>query len=101
MIVVIVDKEYYSYCNSQIGFKQGLEMLNIFKSYSAKSSLLDDFGFYENQEKTLNAKKNYKSATLRHKEDDFTVSSLSCSHTRIHHCYCNQFVERICLNCCH
>ncbi|XWS40393.1 hypothetical protein CRYUN_Cryun18bG0137400 [Craigia yunnanensis] len=56
----------------EIGLKQGLEMLNIFKSYSAKSSLLDDFGFYENREKTLNAKKNYKSATLRYKEDDFT-----------------------------
>ncbi|XVE94190.1 hypothetical protein REPUB_Repub01dG0260400 [Reevesia pubescens] len=56
----------------EIGLKQGLEMLNIFKSYSAKTSLLDDFGFYENREKTLNAKKNYKPATLRYKEDDLT-----------------------------
>ncbi|KAL4356664.1 hypothetical protein AHAS_Ahas09G0109300 [Arachis hypogaea] len=34
-----------------IELKQGLEMLNIFKSYSTKTSLLDDFDFYENSEK--------------------------------------------------
>ncbi|XP_021286677.1 uncharacterized protein LOC110418312 isoform X1 [Herrania umbratica] len=62
----------YSRDTQEIGLKQGLEMLNIFKRYSAKSSLLDDFGFYENREKTLNAKKHYKPATLRNKEDDFT-----------------------------
>lgn len=56
-------------------------MLKIFRRYSAKSSLLDDFGFYENREKTLNAKKNYKSAAIRQKEDDLAVSSLSFSHT--------------------
>ncbi|XWS55317.1 hypothetical protein CRYUN_Cryun10bG0164600 [Craigia yunnanensis] len=59
-----------------IGLKQGLEMLNIFKSYSAKSSLLDDFEFYENREKTLNTNKNYKSATLRYKEDDLTKQTI-------------------------
>ncbi|XP_022748688.1 uncharacterized protein LOC111298199 isoform X2 [Durio zibethinus] len=62
----------FSRDTQEIGLKQGLEMLNIYKSYSAKSSLLDDFGFYENREKTPNAKKNYKSATLRYKEDDLT-----------------------------
>ncbi|XWS67476.1 hypothetical protein CRYUN_Cryun04dG0009700 [Craigia yunnanensis] len=62
----------YSRDTQEIGLKQGLEMLNIFKSYSAKTSLLDDFGFYENREKTLNAKNNYKSATLRYEEDDLT-----------------------------
>ncbi|XVE48559.1 hypothetical protein DITRI_Ditri01bG0011400 [Diplodiscus trichospermus] len=61
----------------EIGLKQGLEMLNIFKNYSAKTSLLDDFGFYENREKTLNAKKNYKSATLRYKEDDLIKQTKS------------------------
>ncbi|XVF00573.1 hypothetical protein REPUB_Repub04eG0011900 [Reevesia pubescens] len=62
----------YSRDTQEIGLKQGLEMLKIFKSYSAKTSLVDDFGFYENREKTLNAKKNYKSAALRYKEDDLT-----------------------------
>ncbi|KAK8699861.1 hypothetical protein V6N13_018271 [Hibiscus sabdariffa] len=56
----------------EIGLKQGLEMLNIFKGYSEKSSLLNDFGFYENRERTLNAKKNYKSGTLGYMEDDST-----------------------------
>jgi hypothetical protein len=31
-------------------------MLNIFKSYTAKTSLLDDFNFYENRVKSLNSK---------------------------------------------
>lgn len=64
----------------QIGLKQGLEMLKIFKSYSAKTSLLDDFTFYENQEKSLSGKKN--KATLRMEfpkaeedADDFPVST--------------------------
>ncbi|GMY05064.1 YTH domain-containing protein ECT1 isoform X1 [Fagus crenata] len=36
----------------EVGLKQGLEMLSIFKSYTAKTSLLDDFKFYENREKS-------------------------------------------------
>ncbi|XP_068339879.1 YTH domain-containing protein ECT1-like isoform X2 [Pyrus communis] len=49
----------------EIGLKQGLEMLNIFKSYTAKTSLLDDFTFYENREKSLQAKRSNKPATLK------------------------------------
>ncbi|KAK8530097.1 hypothetical protein V6N12_060853 [Hibiscus sabdariffa] len=56
----------------EIGLKQGLEMLNIFKGYSEKSSLLNDFGFYENREETLNAKKSHKSGTRGYREDDLT-----------------------------
>ncbi|KAL5566423.1 hypothetical protein UlMin_029587, partial [Ulmus minor] len=48
----------------EIGLKQGLEMLNIFKSCTAKTSLLDDFEFYENREKTLHIKRGNKPATL-------------------------------------
>lgn len=40
----------------QIGLKQGLEMLGIFKSYAAKTSLLDDFNFYDNRVKSLLSK---------------------------------------------
>jgi len=32
-------------------------MLNIFKNYSAKTSLLDDFDFYENREKLFRSQK--------------------------------------------
>ncbi|XP_058097704.1 YTH domain-containing protein ECT1-like isoform X2 [Magnolia sinica] len=35
----------------EIGFSQGLEMLDIFKNYPAKTSILDDFVFYEDGEK--------------------------------------------------
>lgn len=33
-------------------------MLNIFKSYCAKTSILDDFGFYENRQKAMQEKRN-------------------------------------------
>ncbi|XP_024169907.1 YTH domain-containing protein ECT3 isoform X2 [Rosa chinensis] len=49
----------------EIGLKQGLEMLNIFKTYAPRSSLLDDFNFYENREKSLQAKRSSKPATLK------------------------------------
>ncbi|KAJ6711493.1 hypothetical protein OIU79_007854 [Salix purpurea] len=48
-----------------VGLEKGLEMLNIFKSYSAKTSILDDFNFYENREESCKTKKSNKPATLR------------------------------------
>ncbi|GAV90208.1 YTH domain-containing protein [Cephalotus follicularis] len=56
----------------EVELKQGLEMLNIFKNYSAKTSLLDDFSFYEDRERTHDKKSN-NPATLRmetYKDDD-------------------------------
>ncbi|XP_042413747.1 YTH domain-containing protein ECT1-like isoform X1 [Zingiber officinale] len=41
----------------EVKFPQGTEMLNIFKSYSAKTSILDDFGFYENRQKAMQEKR--------------------------------------------
>ncbi|XP_012842313.1 PREDICTED: YTH domain-containing family protein 3 [Erythranthe guttata] len=41
----------------EIGLKQGLEMLSIFKNHSGKKSLLDDYSFYEKREKELKAKR--------------------------------------------
>lgn len=46
----------------QIGLKEGMEMLNIFKSYSEKTSILDDFNFYEKREKLLKTKRSTKPA---------------------------------------
>lgn len=37
-------------------------MLNILKNYSEKTSILDDFNFYENREKLLKAKRSSKPA---------------------------------------
>lgn len=69
----------FVFYNFQIGLKQGLEMLNIFKSYTAKTSLLDDFIFYEDREKSLKAKRSSKPATLKmetYDNNDITVSSV-------------------------
>lgn len=41
----------------QIRFKQGMEMLNIFKNHTRKTSLLDDFMYYENRQKILQEEK--------------------------------------------
>ncbi|KAI3787719.1 hypothetical protein L2E82_00083 [Cichorium intybus] len=46
----------------EVGLKQCLEMLEIFKSYSTKTSLLDDLSFYGNREKMLKAKRISKAA---------------------------------------
>ncbi|XP_077251040.1 YTH domain-containing protein ECT2-like [Tasmannia lanceolata] len=41
----------------EVKLSQGIEMLNIFKNYSAKTSILDDFGFYESRQKAMQDKK--------------------------------------------
>ncbi|KAK1417690.1 hypothetical protein QVD17_26824 [Tagetes erecta] len=53
----------YTRDTQEVGLKQGLEMLEIFKSYSAKTSLLDDLCFYENREKLIKAKRISKEKT--------------------------------------
>ncbi|XP_073120654.1 uncharacterized protein [Henckelia pumila] len=50
----------YSRDTQEVGLKEGLEILGIFKNYSEKTSVLDDFNFYENREKSLKAKRNAK-----------------------------------------
>ncbi|KAH9330460.1 hypothetical protein KI387_002568, partial [Taxus chinensis] len=41
----------------EIKLSLGIEMLNIFKNFSLKTSILDDFMFYENRQKTMQDKK--------------------------------------------
>ena len=41
----------------QVSFPQGIEMLNIFKNYAARTSILDDFEFYESRQKVMQEKK--------------------------------------------
>ncbi|CAN6845757.1 unnamed protein product [Brassica oleracea] len=41
----------------EVRLPQGNEVLDIFKNYAAKTSILDDFDFYENREKVLVQKK--------------------------------------------
>lgn len=77
--ITLENNEYKSVTCSrdtqEVGLKEGLEMLNIFKNYSAKSCLLDDFNFYEKQEKPAQTEKTDKSAPLpmdKRKERDFS-----------------------------
>ncbi|CAL9122064.1 unnamed protein product [Musa textilis] len=42
----------------EVNFSQGTEMLSIFRGYSSKTSILDDFGFYENRQKAMQDKRN-------------------------------------------
>lgn len=44
-------------CVDQVKFEQGTGMLNIFKSFSSKTSILDDFQFYENRQRALTEKR--------------------------------------------
>ncbi|KAJ4836930.1 hypothetical protein Tsubulata_022037, partial [Turnera subulata] len=41
----------------EVPFPQGVEMLNIFKNYGSKTSILDDFDFYESRQKVLQEKR--------------------------------------------
>lgn len=56
-------------------------MLKIFKSYQAKTCLLDDFDFYENREKLIHSEKITEQHTSPKQEvynnDSYYVSSIS------------------------
>ncbi|KAJ4979035.1 hypothetical protein NE237_009815 [Protea cynaroides] len=41
----------------EVKFEQGLQMLKIFKDHSSKTCILDDFGFYEARQKTMQEKR--------------------------------------------
>ncbi|ERN20028.1 hypothetical protein AMTR_s00071p00172900 [Amborella trichopoda] len=47
----------YSRDTQEVTFSQGIEMLKIFKYYSAVTSILDDFSFYESRQKTMYERK--------------------------------------------
>ncbi|KAI7990763.1 YTH domain-containing protein ECT2 [Camellia lanceoleosa] len=41
----------------EVKLEQGLQLLKIFKDHSSKTCILDDFGFYEGRQKTIQEKK--------------------------------------------
>ncbi|KAK6913629.1 YTH domain [Dillenia turbinata] len=41
----------------EIWYKQGMEMFKIFKNYTSKTSILDDFMFYENRQRLMHEQK--------------------------------------------
>lgn len=60
----------------EVRFPQGLEILNIFKNYASKTSILDDFDFYESREKVMQEKRTRQSIPLFNlqKVDELTTS---------------------------
>ncbi|KZV57761.1 hypothetical protein F511_24485 [Dorcoceras hygrometricum] len=55
--IILENNENKSVTNSrdtqEIGYKKGLEMLQIYKNYTLKTTLLDDFMYYENRQRIL------------------------------------------------
>jgi len=41
----------------QVKLEQGLQLVKIFKDHASKTSILDDFAFYENRQKIMLEKK--------------------------------------------
>ncbi|XP_044479879.1 YTH domain-containing protein ECT4 isoform X3 [Mangifera indica] len=48
----------------EVKLEQGIEMLNIFKNYETDMSILDDFDFYEDRQKTMQERKSRQQASL-------------------------------------
>jgi len=79
-------RDLTSMLSFQIGLKEGLEMLNILKNYSEKTSILDDFNFYEKREKVLKAKRSSKPAIqpdVYEKADSLVSFSSLCIYINI------------------
>ncbi|XP_004508097.1 YTH domain-containing protein ECT4 [Cicer arietinum] len=59
--IILENNEYKPVTNSrdtqEIMYRKGLEMLKIFKNYTLKTSLLDDFMYYENRQKVMQEEK--------------------------------------------
>ncbi|PWA76830.1 YTH domain-containing protein [Artemisia annua] len=59
--IILENNEHKPVTNSrdtqEIKYKKGLEVLKVFKSYTSKTSLLDDFMYYENRQKILQEEK--------------------------------------------
>ncbi|CAL9184333.1 unnamed protein product [Musa hybrid cultivar] len=65
----------FSKDTQEIGLPQGLQMLHIFKGHPLGTSLLDDFGFYEHREKSLQATRRRRPAVM---DVDFEFYDDSC-----------------------
>lgn len=82
----------------QVKFRQGTEMLNIFKNYSSKTSIFDDFEFYESRQKAMQDKRMMQFAPrLEHYQ---VISFLYCIYPKL---YLNLFSQFIisCLSSCY
>nr|XP_010314721.1 uncharacterized protein LOC101245931 isoform X1 [Solanum lycopersicum] len=58
----------------EIRYKKGIEMLKVFKDYASRTSLLDDFMYYENRQKLLQEEK--AKLLIRSYDNPFAVPAL-------------------------
>ncbi|KAL6206180.1 hypothetical protein ACLB2K_023429 [Fragaria x ananassa] len=61
----------------EVKFLQGVEMLNIFKNHLSKTSILDDFDFYESRQKVMQEKRIRQSTPyydMQHKIEELTIT---------------------------
>lgn len=59
----------------QVLLEPGLKLIKLFKEYSSKTCILDDFGFYEGRQKTILEKK----AKQQYPKQASILGSLVCS----------------------
>uniref|UniRef100_A0A7N0TXT3 YTH domain-containing family protein n=1 Tax=Kalanchoe fedtschenkoi TaxID=63787 RepID=A0A7N0TXT3_KALFE len=71
----------YTRDTQEIGLAQGIEMLEIFKNHTAKTSLLDDFPFYENREKLLAAERKSRAEESRRRAEKHERNRYHVSQT--------------------
>lgn len=62
----------------QVKLEQGLEMLKIFKEHVSKTSILDDFGFYENRQKLMQEKRAKQQSLQGQASTDTVVTTIFC-----------------------
>uniref|UniRef100_A0A1J3HVN1 YTH domain-containing family protein n=1 Tax=Noccaea caerulescens TaxID=107243 RepID=A0A1J3HVN1_NOCCA len=66
--IIIESNDHKPVTNSrdtqEVGLEQGIEMLNIFKSCEMRSSILDDFSFYEERQRAIQDRKARQRAVL-------------------------------------
>lgn len=65
----------------QVSFEHGIEILKVLKGHSSKTSILDDFEFYEGRQKIMQEKKT-KQRLLEKQVNYYSVTIISvvCSN---------------------
>ncbi|KAL5540137.1 hypothetical protein UlMin_042361 [Ulmus minor] len=63
--------------SQEVGLKQGIEMLKIFKDHETRTSILDDFNFYDEREKVLKDRKarQQQASSTANAADEFALSN--------------------------
>ncbi|KAL0698773.1 hypothetical protein Bca4012_054895 [Brassica carinata] len=83
--IIIEDNDNKPVTNSrdtqEVGVEQGMEMLNIFNSCEMRSSILDDFSFYEERQRGIQDRKARQHAVLENLTTSSSLTSVPTHHT--------------------